>query len=106
MTTEPKAVDLEGYILLPKEYTKLGFKYRQIKELPGNWFIYEQSKNGAIHYELIHSKKGEAYEIAGVKFEKRWQYCSSSQWGICGWTFKTLEAAEKKYLKLTSNNNT
>lgn len=84
-------------------FTKNGFRYQLIKRSE-NFAIYEQ-KNEEFNYKY--------YEVIKIKKSKRdynapWglvpagteSYPSSESWGVLGWTYFTLEQAERKFNQL------
>ena len=86
---------------LPKQFDKKGFTYTQIKR-EGMKAIFKQTKKGqeSATYEVVKISKHNGYELGGQKIPPGEAYPSTSQWGNSGWTYRTIEDAEKKYKKL------
>lgn len=86
---------------LPKLIQNKGFTLKQLKRV-GDKAIYEQTKKGQISksYEVIRIGRHNGYELGGQKIAPAETYPGSSQWGNNGWTFTTLDAAEKKFKSL------
>lgn len=87
--------------ILPKKITKKGFNYTQLKR-EGMKAIYKQTKDGQedVSFEAIKIGSHNGYELGGQKIPAGEAYPSTSQWGTAGWTYKTLEEAERKYKKI------
>ncbi len=88
---------------LSEEFVKKGWKHRQI-ERHGKVAIYERSKVGAPHFEVVVIKEGRAWEKAGVQFPASELYPSSEQWGVLGWTYLDLASAKAKAALLIPSN--
>lgn len=88
---------------LEKTFTKKGFTYTQHKRV-GMRAIYVQRRVEADAqqewYEVIVIKSHNGYEIAGNNIPASEIYPSSTQWGSLGWTFSSLQDAEKKFAAL------
>lgn len=87
--------------ILPKEFTKTGFSYKQLRR-EGNVALYEQrGLSGGIGYEviLISSHKGYSVGEGGSYIEPAETYPSSSLWGQKGWTYlrTQLDLANRKF---------
>lgn len=84
------------YKLLPKEFKRDGFSYRQIAR-EGNAAIYEQRWTGcaepSVCYEIIRVKRREGFEINGRFIEPAEVYPPSESWGVDGWTVQDKETA-------------
>jgi len=89
------------YKTVPVQFNKKGFSYRQVKR-EGHMAIYHQTRSGSelSLYEVVKIGRHNGYTMGGAYIEPSETYPGSSLWGICGWTFQTLEAAENKYDKL------
>jgi hypothetical protein len=87
--------------ILEKNFDRKVFKYEQLYRKK-NLAIYSQKhKNtGFTTYEVIIIKNHKGYEIAGTSIEAAETYPGDTQWGILGWTYETLGAAENKIKKL------
>jgi hypothetical protein len=78
-----------------------GFTLTQLKRF-GDVAFYRQSKSGLPDaYEVVLIQKHEAYSAFGKDIPAGEHYPSSAQWGICGFTFRTFERAERKFRELT-----
>ena len=83
--------------LLPKEFSKKGFNFREIKR-KGNVAIYERSKGESVkHYEVAVIKSHQGFNLGGSFIAPSEVYPCDSQWGIYGWTLPSLEKAEEKF---------
>jgi len=87
--------------ILEKNFDRKVFNYQQLYR-KNNLAIYSQThrETGFATYEAIVIKSHNGYEIAGTKIEASEVYPSDTQWGILGWTYQTLEAAQNKINKL------
>jgi len=87
--------------ILPKQFDKKGFTYKQIKRV-GDKAIYEQTKKGQTGktFEVVKINRHNGYELGGQKIPPGEAYTSTSQWGTAGWTHRTLGEAETKFKKL------
>ncbi len=100
-----------NYKTLETDFTKNGFRLRQIRR-EGDVAIYHKvALQGNVHpvtydvgFETIVVSRHDGYEIGGVKVEPAETYPSSEQWGQKGWTYKTLLEADNKYETLLSRN--
>ena len=73
--------DKDGYLLVEKEFTLRGYKFKFIKQLKNDWCIYEKIKkeeagvktrNKHIHkkYELVKLRRQESYVFNDKKIER------------------------------------
>lgn len=88
-------------VKVKKEFIRTGFTFKQIIRV-GQLAIFAQSKpNWKIpRYEVVRINKHNGYKI-GTQFVKAAEtYPGASLWGMQGWTFFTLEKAEKKFKEL------
>ena len=87
--------------ILPKKFDKKGFTYTQIKRV-GDRAIFEQSKEGqeGTTFEVVKINRHNGYELGGQKIPPGEAYPSTSQWGVAGWTYRSLKDAETKFKKL------
>jgi hypothetical protein len=77
-----------------------GFTLTQLKRV-GDVAFYRQSKSGLPDtYEVVLIQKHEAYSAFGKDIPAREHYPRSEQWGSCGFTFRTLKDAERKFGEL------
>ena len=91
--------DITHKPLKDKFYSK-GFNFVLIKR-EKNKAIYKKSatkKNFC--YEVIKISRHNGYSLQGAYVEPAETYPGDKQWGVSGFTYKDLEAAEKQYAKL------
>ena len=95
MTT---TIDGTEYKVIPTEFNKKGFHYKQVKR-EGGKAIFLQTREGTSlnNYEVVKIGRHNGYTMGGAYIEPSETYPGSSLWGISGWTCQTLEAAEAKY---------
>jgi hypothetical protein len=97
-----------NYKLLEPEFTKNGFRFRQIWR-EGDFAVFHKvAMEGNIHpttydagFETVVVSRHDGYEIAGNKVEPAECYPSNELWGDKGWTYKTLHEAQIKFEILT-----
>jgi len=93
---------------LEKEFVKKGFKFTQVTR-KGDVAIYKQEsvavKDPKANYEVVIIKSHNGYEIGGSKIAAAEVYPGSTQWGLLGWTYSDLPAAEKRFKKLIRGSN-
>ena len=100
--------DKDGYILVEKEFTLRGYRFKFVKQLKNSWCIYEKIKkedvavktrNKHIHkkYELVKLRQQEAYVFNDKKIEAKWLYPTDNAFGKLGFDCISLEAAENRY---------
>lgn len=81
---------------LATQFRHDGFDFRQIAR-EGMVAIYEQSKNGRVMaFEVVRTRRREAFEIKGRKVEAAEFYPRSKEWGTHGWTVRDCETAFRK----------
>lgn len=95
-------MDIE-YKPLKTAFRSKGFDYRQI-ERKGDVAMFEQTKHGLSGkwFEVVIVQRHDAYEIGGVMVAAAETMPSTSQWGKKGFTFRTQEAAERKFQQLSA----
>jgi hypothetical protein len=85
---------------LKESFAKYGFDFKMIKRTKKK-AIFSQSKgNKVFAYETILVSRHNGFSLADVYIEPSETYPSTSEWGVKGFTFKTLEEAEEKYKTL------
>lgn len=86
---------------LSKDIKKDGFNLKQIKR-KGDKAIYIKTKSGTKlkNYEVIRIGRHNGYTIAGQYIAPSEIYPSTSEWGVKGWTYVELSAAERKFDKI------
>jgi len=100
--------DKNGYLLVEKEFTLRGYKFKFIKQLKNDWCIYEKIKkeeagvktrNKHIHkkYELVKLRRQESYVFNDKKIEAKWLYPSDNAFGKLGFDCISLDAAQNRY---------
>ena len=95
--TEP----VTEYKVIPTEFKKKGFTYKQIKR-EGHKAIFLQTRTGTSlkNYEVVKIGRHNGYIMGGVTIAPAETYPGSSLWGITGWTCTSIEAAEARYQQL------
>lgn len=76
-------------------FTERGFDHLEI-ERKGEWRLFERSKNGRVHWEVVRIKVKPALELFGKLVEEREVYPPSESWGIDGFTLNSLDSARRK----------
>jgi hypothetical protein len=93
------------YKLLPKEFKRDGFSYRQIARA-GDAAIYQQAWCGcaepSVCYEVIRVKRREGFQIGDRFVEPAEVYPNSKAWGADGFTFADKDVAFAKLRALRS----
>jgi len=85
---------------LKESFYKNGFDFKMIKRTKKK-AIFEQSiKNKVYAYETILVSRHNGFSLGDAYIEPSETYPSTSEWGVKGFTFKTLEEAEEKYKTL------
>lgn len=95
MTT---TIDGIEYKVIPTEFKKKGFTYKQVKR-EGMKAIFEQSREGSSlkNYEVVKLSRHNGYNMGGSFIEPSETYPGSSLWGIMGWTCLDMDRALVKY---------
>jgi len=91
---------------LPLEINKKGFTYTQIKRV-NDIAIYKQKSldvelNGE-WYEVIKIKSHNGMTLGGNYIPPSEMYPSSTQWGVLGFTYNNISAAEDRFKQILSN---
>lgn len=93
---------------IKKKFEKSNFIFEQLKRV-GEFAIYSRYnkdfKKETLHYEVIIIKSHNGYTIAGKNLPPAEIYPSSSSWGSLGFTFSSLNEAEKKLQQLIKSKN-
>ena len=100
--------DKDGYILVEKEFTLRGYRFKFVKQLKNSWCIYEKIKkedvgvktrNKHTHkkYELVKLRQQEAYIFNDKKIEAKWLYPTDNAFGKLGFDCISLDAAQNRY---------
>lgn len=91
------------YRLLPIEFTKNTFEYKQYWR-DENYAIYKQTSSGKfIAYEVFRISKNDAWERFGRFFEACETVPSSKQWGTVAFTCATVEDCHEKVRNMQRN---
>lgn len=89
--------------VLPLEFTKNGYKFKQIKRT-GAIALYKKTpfSTSNFGYEVIIITSHNGYNLGGSFIEPSETYPSSSLWGQKGWTYmySQPDKAEKKFEEL------
>lgn len=87
--------------ILPKKFTQLGYLLEQIKR-EGDIAIYKRTKEGQNfpEFEVIKIKNHADYKIADQTIFASETYPGARAFGVLGWSFISLQDAEKKFKKL------
>jgi hypothetical protein len=89
------------YRVVDIAFRQSGFNHTRLKRV-GHVAIYRQSKSGLPDaYEVVLIQKHEAYSAFGKDIPAGEHYPRSEQWGASGFTFPSLEYAERKFRELT-----
>ena len=93
--------------ILEKTFTRKSFVHNQIKR-DGKIAIYERWKANpeTKHYEVVKIGSHNGYTIAGQFVAPSEVYPSSTAWGVTGWTYNTINEAEKKFKQLVAEQST
>lgn len=91
------------YKVIPLEFKKKGFNYKQVKR-EGMKAIYEQTrKNSTLcNYEVVKLGRHNGYNMGGSQIDPAETYPGSSLWGIMGWTCTSIDKAMERYSALNS----
>jgi hypothetical protein len=91
------------YKPLPKEFRRIGFRYRQVAR-QGNAAIYEQtwsgSGNPSVCYDVIRIRRRDGFHIGGKSVPPAEVYPKSEAWGTHGFTFTDKDTAFAKLREL------
>jgi hypothetical protein len=91
------------YSVASTEFGHSGFTLTQLKRA-GDVAIYKQSKRKQpAGYEVVVLRPYEAWTSFGKDFPAGEQYPKSEDWGTYGFTYRTIEAAERKFRELTAS---
>lgn len=80
------------------EFKRNGITFRQLKRV-GRHAIYELSapewRNPS--YEVVRVRAGRAWVMGGIEHEAAETYPTTERWGYDGWSFPTLEDANRRF---------
>lgn len=88
--------------IIPEKFIKNGFKHILVKR-EEEVAIYRRhpiASSKYSHYEVVIIGSHDGTEINGNFIEAGEIYPSTSQWGDKGWTFRTLEEAETRFISV------
>jgi hypothetical protein len=98
-TAEARTKKCHFYKLLPKEFRRNGFCYRQVAR-EANAAIYEQTwnacQNPSVCWEVIRIRRRDGFQIDGRFVEPAEVYPTSEAWGTDGFTLTDRDAAFAK----------
>lgn len=84
-------------------FRRSGMEYTQL-ERRGNTAIYRQHRVGAEPrhdcFEVIKIGAHDGYTMGGAFIPPAETYPGASQWGVAGWTYRTLAEAKEKLQEL------
>ena len=92
---------------LETKFTQSGFTHKQLKRVNDN-AIYKRWKHGEenSHYEVVRIGRHNGYNLGGQYVAPAETYPGGSLWGIQGWTYRTIEEAEEKFVKVMKESGT
>lgn len=92
------------YKTIEPEFMKSGFRFHQLKRDGDTAIFHKVAIKGNVHpatydagFEVVKIGRHDGYELAGIAIEPAETFPGSEQWGISGWTYKNLFAAEQRY---------
>jgi hypothetical protein len=95
------------YRPLETEFLKNGFRFRLLRRDGDVAIFHKVALKGGHHpvsfdagFETVRVGRHDGYEIAGVQVEPAETLPGNEQWGMKGWSFPTLFAAELKFEEL------
>jgi hypothetical protein len=89
-----------SYARLSGEFSHSGFRLSQLKRV-GDVAIYKQTKGKQPSaYEVVVIRRREACVAVGTELPATEVYPPNEAWGSNGFTYRTLEEAERKFMEL------
>jgi hypothetical protein len=85
---------------LRETFSKYGFDFKMIKRTKKKAIFAQNKGNKTYNYETILISKHDGFYLGENYIEPSETYPCNSEWGVKGFTFKTLEKAEEKYRTL------
>jgi len=87
--------------ILPQQFKKTGFQFTQVKR-DGLIALFSKRKpqHSKDNFEVVMIQQHGEYFIGGVTIPAREALPSSNSWGRDGFTYTTLDAAQKKFDQL------
>jgi hypothetical protein len=93
--------DGDPYARLGTEFGHSGFRLTQLKRV-GDVAIYKQTKGKQPSaFEVVVIRRREACVAFGTELPATEFYPTNTDWGSTGFTYRTLEEAERKFMELT-----
>lgn len=91
----------KGMKEIKKEFKRYGFTHRLV-DRDGFWAIFERHHHLVTphHFECVRIRTQNGREASWGKVEPSEYYPSSKNWGVDGFTYTTLAAAQAKLAKL------
>lgn len=88
---------------LETQFERSGFHHRQVKRV-GNVAIFRRNRIGSAtvhHFEVIRVLSHKGYTIHGNVVPPSEFYPNSEDWGLHGFTYKTIEESECRFKTMT-----
>tara|TARA_Y100000310_G_scaffold345698_1_gene468473 strand:+ start:7355 stop:7660 length:306 start_codon:yes stop_codon:yes gene_type:complete len=84
-----------------KEFVRSNFYHKQIKRV-GDVAIYKRRdiKSNDFHYEVVKIGRHNGYKAGTQYIEATETYPGASLWGLQGWTYLSLEKAERNFKRV------
>lgn len=97
------------YKKLDSEFTKTGFRYKQVWRENDVAIFHKADISGSIPrdagFEVVIVTQHNGYEIGGNTIEPSEVYPGSERWGILGWTYTNFLQAETRFNKVKNPEN-
>lgn len=81
-------------------FKKYGYDFKMIKRTKNKAIFVQTNRSKIYSYEVVIISKHDGFYLGENYIEPSETYPSNSEWGIKGFTYKTLEEAEDKYKTL------
>jgi hypothetical protein len=85
---------------LDPTFTFDGYDFNQLARQDKVALFEKRKANGCFGYEVIIVQRYPAQTIRGIRYPAREAMPSSADWGISGWSYKTLDDAKCKFKAL------
>lgn len=82
---------------IQKAFKQKGFAFQLLKRLENVALLEKTSKGGGVSYEVVVIRAHNGYSIAGTEVAASEFLPKDEDFGKFGWSYSTLEAAEKKF---------
>jgi len=97
---EPSRAEVPSYLPVEAQFRQSGFTLTQVKR-SGDIAIYRQTKAGLPPaFEVVTIRRREASVAFGKEFPAAEYYPRNEDWGNYGFSYRTLEEAERKFKQL------